>query len=322
MLSFKQQQYEADVAPRWSIGIDKRHVAVYIAIALVAGFSLGFIVARTLTNKEAARTLSANPPTLQPRQSQQASAEIPSGEFRSVKRILRADTIEVDGVGAVRMIGVETPDGRTPQGIYAAHGQNALNFVEKSLLNQDVRLEFDPSNAARNNKDESGQTLAYVFTRDGTFINSELVKQGLGFVRSNDEFKFSENFRVQEREAMQAMRGVWGPSEGSASTTAAATQPPPATTPGATDEKPRKISPLPPSAIGPNIPAISGSNSTPASTSSSEPSVFISSNDRLYHKSGCELLGKKKQAVGLSEARSKGYTACSRCYASTVLKAP
>ena len=319
MLSFKQQPYEADVAPRWSIGIDKRHVAVYVAVALVAGFSLGFIVARSIAHKEAGPTIPANaavtPPMRQPQ------SEISSNEFRAVKRILRADTIEVDGVGAVQMIGVETPDGRTPQGIYAAHGQNALNFVEKSLLNQEVRLEFDPANAARNNKDEAGQTLAYVYTRDGTFINTELVKQGLGFVRTSDEFKFSDSFRAQEREAMQSMRGVWGSSSGATSTTTAATQPPPTTAPGATDEKPRRLSPLPPSAIGPNIPAISGVS--PASTtSSSEPSVFISSTDRLYHKSGCELLSKKKQAVGISEARSKGYTACSRCYASTVLKAP
>lgn len=319
MLSFKQQPYEADVAPRWSIGIDKRHVAVYVAVALVAGFSLGFIVARSIAHKEAGPTIPANaavtPPMRQPQ------PEISSNEFRVVKRILRADTIEVDGVGAVQMIGVETPDGRTPQGIYAAHGQNALNFVEKSLLNQEVRLEFDPANAARNNKDEAGQTLAYVYTRDGTFINTELVKQGLGFVRTSDEFKFSDSFRAQEREAMQSMRGVWGSSSGATSTTTAATQLPPTTMPGATDEKTRRLSPLPPSAIGPNIPAISGAS--PASTASpSEPSVFISSTDRLYHKSGCELLSKKKQAVGISEARSKGYTACSRCYASTVLKAP
>jgi len=316
MLSFKQQ---ADVAPRWSIGVDKRHVAVYVAVALVAGFSIGFIVARSIAHKEAGPTIPANAAVAPPRQPQ-PQPEISSNEFRLVKRILRADTLEVEGVGAVQMIGVETPDGRTPQGIYAAHGQNALNFVEKSLLNQEVRLEFDPANAARNNKDEAGQTLAYVYTRDGTFINAELVKQGLGFVRTSDEFKFSDSFRAQEREAMQSMRGVWGSSSGATSTTAAATQPPSITTPGATDEKTRRLSPLPPSAIGPNIPAISGTAQT--STSPSEPSVFVSSTDRLYHKSGCELLSKKKQAIGISEARSKGYTACSRCYASTVLKAP
>lgn len=121
---------------------------------------------------------------------------------------------------------------------------------------------------------------------------------------------------------MQAMRGVWGSSSPSpaAPSTAASSQPPPGTAPGSTGETTRKLSPLPPSAFGPNIPAISGAS--PASTSSSEPSVFVSGADKVYHKAGCDLLDKKKHAMALSEARSKGYAACSRCYASTVLKAP
>jgi micrococcal nuclease len=314
MLSFKQQPYEADTAPRWSIGVDKRHVAVYIAVAVVAGFALGFVVARSMGRKDAIASI---PSSSSPAPSRQSAAEVQSNEFRLVTRILRADTIEVDGVGPVRMIGVETPDGKTPREIYAAHGQNALNFVEKSLLNQEVRLEFDPANAGRN-KDESGQTLAYVYMRDGTLINSEIVKQGLGFVRTIDQFKLSESFRAQEREAMQSMRGVWGSSAPVATSASGTTQPPPNASPTPTEEKSRRLSPLSPSAIGPNIPAIAG-----ASTSStSEPSVFISPGDKIYHKAGCELLGKKKQAIPLSEARSKGYTACSRCFASTVLKAP
>jgi len=289
-------------------------VAVYIAVAVVAGFALGFIVARSLDRKDATAAIPGNSNAAPSRQS---AAEVQSNEFRLVTRILRADTIEVDGVGPVRMIGVETPDGKTPREIYAAHGQNALNFVEKSLLNQEVRLEFDPANAGRN-KDESGQTLAYVYLRDGTLINSEIIKQGLGFVRTIDQFKLSESFRAQEREAMQSMRGVWGSSAPVATSASGATQPPPNASPTPTEEKSRRLSPLSPSAIGPNIPAIAG-----ASTSStSEPSVFVSPGDKIYHKAGCELLGKKKQAIPLSEAKSKGYAACSRCFASTVLKAP
>jgi hypothetical protein len=43
----------------------------------------------------------------------------------------------------------------------------------------------------------------------------------------------------------------------------------------------------------------------------------------MYHKSACDFLDKKKKhSIGLSQAKSEGYTACSHCYASTVLKAP
>lgn len=312
MLPFKQQQYEPDITPRWSVGIDKRHVVVYVAAAIIAGFALGFIVARSIARKElpAAPALSAaTAPARQP------APEIQPTEFRRVTRILRGDTIEVDGVGPVRMVGVETPDGKSPREIYASHGQNALNFVEKTLLNQDVRLEMDGRD-----KDESGQTPAYVYTRDGTLINSEIIRLGLGFVRAIDQFKLSDSFRAQERDAMQSMRGVWGSSSSAAATASA--QSPSGTTPSP-DDKSKKLAPLPPSAFGPNVPAISGASATStASTSSSEPSVYVSTAERVYHKAGCDLIDKKKQTMALSEARGKGYTACSRCYASTVLKAP
>lgn len=175
-----------------------------------------------------------------------------------------------------------------------------------------MRLEFDPANAAHGNKDESGQTLAYVYTRDGTLLNGELLREGLAFVRSPEEFKMSSDFRVMEREAMQNLRGVWGSSSGptTASSSASAVT---------GSDKPGKVAPLAPSAIGPNIPAISGSSPPP---SSAEQTVFVSPADRLYHKAGCELLGSKKQTLGLSQARSQGYHPCSRCYPSTSMRAP
>ncbi|MEK6322954.1 MAG: thermonuclease family protein [Acidobacteriota bacterium] len=312
MLQIKQRPPETEeLPPRWIIGVDRRNVAAYVGLALIAGLAVGFLAARFMTR---------NPASPRPLASEtwpaarQASSDNQPSEFHRVTRIVRADTIDVESVGPVRMIGIETPDGKSPLEIYGVHGQRALSFVEKTLLSQEVRLEFDAPGGRTN--DESGQTPAYVYTRDGTLINGEMVKQGLALVRS-EQFKLANDFRGYEREAMQAMRGVWGSSSSSASalasTTTTTTTPP---QPSAED-KPKKLSPLPPSAFGVNVPALSGSTSTPG-----EPSVWVSLGDKMYHKSGCEFLDKKKRSVGLSHAKSEGYTACSRCYASTVLKAP
>ena len=319
MLSFKQQQYETDDLPsRWSIGIDRKHVALYVGLALILGFAFGFMLSRSLIRKENASTLQAN--TTQPPARAATAAVAQPQEFRRVMRILRADTIEVEGIGPVRLIGVETPDGKAPREIYGAHGQNALNYVERLIQGQDVRLDFDAANAAQDNKNDAGETLAYVYTRDGTLINSEMLRQGLAFVRALDQFRYSSDFRAIERDAMQAMRGVWGPS--TPTPTPASTSPAnPASSPPATasqEDKPKKLAPLAPSAIGPNIPALSGAS--PAV--SNEPTVHVSQSDRLYHKAGCDFLSKKRQTIPLTQARSQGYTACSRCYASTLLKAP
>jgi micrococcal nuclease len=316
MLQFKERQLEPERLPdRWKIGVDREHVIVYVVLAVVVGFALGFIASRVLARRDSPGAL---PPSAQ--LPANASTDDSPSDFHRVTRIVRADTIEVDNIGPVRMIGVETPDGKAPKEIYATHGQNALSYVEKWLLNQQVRLAYDTANEVSDNKDDKGQTLAYVYTRDGTLINGEMVKQGLAFVRP-EQFRLGNDFRALEREAVQSMRGVWGPSN-DASSLASASPPSPGSTASASgfgttglDEKPRKLTPLLPSTIGPNIPSLSGSGP-------SEPMVVVSGGDRMYHKPGCEFLDKKKHPIPLTQAKLDGYTACSRCYASTVLKAP
>ena len=311
MLQFKPRQSELEEAPaRWNIGVDRRHVAAYVALALAAGVAIGFGLARYITRPEGPVPALAN----DSRGPSRAAATDPSVEFHTVTRLLRADTIEVDTVGPVKMLGIETPDGKTPVEIYGVHGQRAVSYVEKTLVGQAVRLEYDTTSARA--KDDAGQTLAYVYTRDGLLINAEMVRQGLAFVHGAEQSRLADNFRALEREAMQSMRGVWGPTS--------PTDKPPAITPPAVtavtpsaEDKPKKLTPLPPSALGVNIPAISGSQG-----SSLEPGVWVSPSDKMYHKSTCTFLDKKKHSILLSQAKSQGYTACSRCYASTLLKAP
>jgi len=246
MFPFKPSPLEQKDAPRWNIGVERQHVAIYVVAALVAGFVLGFMVARTGGRKETppvvptatAATATTNATATPEPTARSVAGETAPTDFRKVTRLLRADTLDVQGVGPVRMIGIETPDGKSPKEIYSRFGQSALSFVEKAALNQDVRLEFDPANAARSNKDDSGQTLAYVYTRDGTLLNSELLREGLAFVRSLDEFKMSNDFRSMEREAMQSLRGVWGSGSGSTASSAA---PPPSAA-----DKPGRVAPLAP----------------------------------------------------------------------------
>lgn len=313
MLQFKSRQSEVEQArARWNIGIDRRQVGVYVGLAVIGGLAIGFVLGRYTTHKEAL----AQPPPADARVPNRPPANDPSVEFHTVTRILRADTIEVDTVGPVRMLGIETPDGKTPVEIYGVHGQRAVGYAQKTLLGQVVRLEYDPTSTLT--KDESGQTLAYVYTRDGLLINAEMVRQGLAFVRGAEQSRLANDFRSIEREAMQSMRGVWGPTS-----PAIASSTPPAITPAATGatppsaDKPKKLAPLAPSELGANIPAISTSQA-----GSSDPGVWVSPGDKMYHKAGCTFLDKKKHSLPLAQAKSQGYTACSRCYASTLLKAP
>jgi endonuclease YncB( thermonuclease family) len=325
MLSLKHQvESQKDTSlPRWNMGIDRRQVVMYVAIAIIGGFAAGLITYKytAATNKQ---------PEPIPATTEEAAAragvtplvdhpDSPTSQFHVVSRVIRADIVEVEEIGPVQMIGVETPDGKTPAEIYQVHGRKAREFTERSLVGQKVRLEFDPANAGTNNKAPSGQTLAYIYTQDGTLLNGELIRQGHAFVRVAEQFRLIEEFRRLEREAMQALAGVWGLSGAApaASSLAASATPVPGTKDEKKDEKndKKRLSPMLPSELGPNIPA------TSSPISPSEPSVFISTGDRTYHRADCEYLSKKRQAIPLSQAKGDGYTSCSRCYASTVLKA-
>jgi micrococcal nuclease len=312
MPSLDQQIAPASLPQRWAIGVDRRRVAVYVVIALAAGFAFGF-----LTAKQVGRSAFSFEPHLNEEESSALSAttaaDRKSESFHKVRRIARADTIEVEGVGLVRMLGVETPDGKAPPEIYGIHGQNAIVFAERSLLGQEVRLEFDSTVAVE--KNESGQSLAYVYTRDGALFNGEMIKQGHAFAQVAQPFLLRDQFRLLERDAMQSMRGLWGLS--GQPSAAQATGTPFAAAPGALAQegKSKKLEPLSPSEIGPNLPAVS------AADASSEQTFFISSEDKMYHKRDCQYLGKNRRAMPLVQARAEGYAACSHCFASTVLRA-
>jgi micrococcal nuclease len=233
-----------------------------------------------------------------------ATASPRSGAFKVI-RIIRADTIELEGLGPVRLLGVESPEGKSPQQIYEAHGRRASEFTSRLLAGQEVRIEWDTSQPA----DSAGPKPAYIYTRSGALFNAEIIRQGHAFVRASDHCQMSDDLRAAERDAMQAMRGVWGLADGS---TAAI---PPVTTDPAQDRK--RLKPLLPSEID-------GPAATPSALagSSSEPFVYVSTSDRMYHRDGCEYLASKRQGLPLSSARGEGYVACGRCFASTVLKAP
>jgi len=136
-----------------------------------------------------------------------------------VTRVVDGDTIHVEGIGTVRLIGVDTPETVDPRKPVQSFGKEASEFTRRMAQGKVVRLEFDFQR-----KDKYDRTLAYVYLPDGTFLNAEIVKQGYGHAYTQFPFKYLDQFRAHEREAREAGRGQWG-----AQNTAAVV--PPATTP-------------------------------------------------------------------------------------------
>lgn len=83
-------------------------------------------------------------------------------------------------------------------------------FTKSLVDRKEVRLEFDQANAHIGHRDKYGRVLAYVYLKEGTFVNAEIIKQGYGFAYIRFQFKYLEEFRRYKREMSEKGRGLWG----------------------------------------------------------------------------------------------------------------
>jgi micrococcal nuclease len=109
----------------------------------------------------------------------------------------------LSGIGKVRLIGMDTPE---VYGEVECFGREASAFVERSVpLGAEVRYRLGVEE-----RDRYGRALAYVWLRDGRFLNRLLVARGYATpltVPPNVEY---EGLFVRvARRAREAGRGLW-----------------------------------------------------------------------------------------------------------------
>ena len=145
---------------------------------------------------------------------------------QKVTKVPGGDTLVVDGVGKVRLAGVEpsTPAFRTglpgptppprsgpsspPPALIGGRlnltpDRSSRNALRTLILGKEVTLEFD---------DTGGRATVprvYVFLMDGTFVNAEMVRQGNARVDGAVPLVRLDELRQVEKEAREARRGVW-----------------------------------------------------------------------------------------------------------------
>ena len=121
-----------------------------------------------------------------------------------VTRHTDGDTLWLSGVGKVRLIGVDTPE---VHGGVECYGREASAFVERAApLGSQVRYRLGVEE-----RDRYGRALAYVWLRDGRFLNLLLVARGYAqplTVPPNVEYE--DVFVRAAGRAREAGRGLWG----------------------------------------------------------------------------------------------------------------
>jgi micrococcal nuclease len=144
-------------------------------------------------------------------------------KFYRVQRVVVGDTLLLTNGEKVRLIGVDTPEVKESKKLYREDertgrdietikelGKKASEFTKSLVDRKEVRLEYDQANAYISHRDKYGRVLAYVYLKDGTFVNAEIIKKGYGFAYTRFPFQYMEGFRRYEREAREKERGLWG----------------------------------------------------------------------------------------------------------------
>jgi len=135
-----------------------------------------------------------------------------------VKRVVDGDTLELEGKERVRLIGIDTPEVHESRKLYRdaqrsgqdaaviqKMGRRASDFTKNLVEGKRVSLEFDVER-----KDKYGRTLAYVYLRDGTFVNAEIVKQGYASLMTYPpNVKYADLFLSLYQQARENKRGLW-----------------------------------------------------------------------------------------------------------------
>jgi micrococcal nuclease len=146
---------------------------------------------------------------------------------QDVTRVVSADTIEVAGVGKIRLVGIESrestvrlgpsgpvspsrSDPSTPPpaliggSIGVKQDPASRKFLMDLVLGKRVRLEYDD---AANKK--RGPPRADVYLTDDTLVNAEMLRSGNARVDTSRPFAQIEKFKDIEQEAREAQVGIW-----------------------------------------------------------------------------------------------------------------
>jgi micrococcal nuclease len=150
---------------------------------------------------------------------------------QEVTKVINGETIEVDGVGKVRLLGIDAaepavrfgpsgparpprsgPDRPPPPLITGSIGVKAESAsgdaLKQLVLGKRVRLEYDEAA----DKDR-GTRRAYVFLEDDTLVNAEMLRAGHARVDTSRPFSSLNQFKELEAEARADLRGLWADVE-------------------------------------------------------------------------------------------------------------
>jgi len=133
-----------------------------------------------------------------------------------VLHVYDGDTLLVDGVGKIRLVGIDAPESVasarddyyqrwqvSPEKLRRVARQ-AKQFCIRQTRSGEVTVVL-----AQNPRDRHGRRLAYVRLANGRLLNRLLLEQGLAAVYRRFDFRMKKDFLAAEQKARLQNRGLW-----------------------------------------------------------------------------------------------------------------
>jgi len=125
--------------------------------------------------------------------------------WQQVKWVIDGDTVVIDDGQKIRYIGINAPELASDDHKAEPYGEASKQFNVRLVDRKNVRLEFD-----KDRFDQYRRLLAYVFLKNGTFVNSEVLLNGYAYLlRHPPNLKHDSILLQAQRSAMAAKRGIW-----------------------------------------------------------------------------------------------------------------
>lgn len=131
--------------------------------------------------------------------------------------IYDGDTLKVENIGTVRLVGIDTPESKaSPRDRFYTKrypiskkrlreiAHQAKNYNIHNAKGKCVKLELDHTH-----RDKYDRLLAYVYLPDGRMLNRVLLKKGLATVFRRYNFRYKKDFLKVEKQARKKGLGLW-----------------------------------------------------------------------------------------------------------------
>ncbi len=175
----------------------------FLALFLFSSFGCGNGGGSTISRKEF-ESLRSRIATLE--KSMRDEMLIP-GVYYEVVKVMDGDTFMITGDRKVRLHGVDTPESVHSQKGLQWYGKESSDFLKKLLLGKKVRLQPEKGQSFKTGA--YGRFLAFVYRKDGMFVNAEVIRKGAAFSYRKYKCTLRDKFDALEAKAKKRGIGVW-----------------------------------------------------------------------------------------------------------------